>query len=106
MGSDFTLSKTTARAFRVGARLTGTTRKVFTWRAGLAWEHVAGGKAESRVNGLSPDVPALQGNTGIAELTVSVKPTVQSNWSFEVGIKGYAGDRESASGNLMVRKAF
>ena len=48
MGSDFTLSKTTARAFRVGARLTGTTRKVFTWRAGLAWEHVAGGKAESR----------------------------------------------------------
>lgn len=51
MGSDFTLSKTTARAFRVGARLTGTTRKVFTWRAGLAWEHVAGGKAESRVNG-------------------------------------------------------
>lgn len=71
MGSDFTLSKTTARAFRVGARLTGTTRKVFTWRAGLAWEHVAGGKAESRVNGLSLDVPALQGNTGIAELTVS-----------------------------------
>ena len=100
MGSDFTLSKTTARAFRVGARLTGTTRKVFTWRAGLAWEHVAGGKAESR------DVPALQGNTGIAELTVSVKPTAQSNWSFEVGIKGYAGDREGASGNLMVRKAF
>lgn len=73
-----------------------------------AWlgEHVAGSKAESRVNGLSLDVPALQGNTGIAELTVSVKPTVQSNWSFEVGIKGYAGDRESASGNLMVRKAF
>ena len=58
MGSDFTLSKTTARAFRVGARLTGTTRKVFTWRAGLAWEHVAGGKVESRVNGLSLDVPA------------------------------------------------
>lgn len=42
MGSDFTLSKTTARAFRLGARLTGTTRKVFIWRAGLAWEHVAG----------------------------------------------------------------
>lgn len=37
MGSDCTLSKTTARAFRVGARLTGTTRKVFIWRTGLAW---------------------------------------------------------------------
>ena len=106
MGSDFALSKTTAHAFRVGTRLTGTARDVFAWRAGLAWEHVADGRAESRLNGLALDVPALKGDTGIAELAASVKPSAQSSWSFEAGVKGYAGDREGVSGNLMIRKRF
>ena len=66
-------------------------------------------KAERAKPSLSSDYNLLFKNKiGERSLDIhrSVKPTAQSNWSFEVGIKGYAGDREGASGNLMVRKAF
>ena len=75
-------------------------------RVGAAYEHVFDGDAESAVNSLSLDVPSLEGDTGILELGLRIRPSAESPWAVELGGKGYAGDREGLMGNVMVRYSF
>ena len=71
-----------------------------------AYEHVFDGVAESAVNGFNLEVPSLEGDTAIMELGVTMKPSQNSPWSMDLGAKGYAGDREGVTGNVVVRYAF
>lgn len=100
------LDATTAHALRVGSRFNYQVSDVLKWYSGIAFEHVFDGDAESSVNRVQLDVPSIKGNTGILDLGVSYKPVLCTNWQFNLGAKGYVGDREGASVNFIANYAF
>ena len=55
---------------------------------------------------LNLEVPSLEGDTGIMEVGVTMKPSLNSHWSMDIGAKGYAGDREGVTGSMLIRYAF
>ena len=109
-GETFSMDSTVTHAFRLGARLNGNFCDNAAWRFGLAYEHVADGDAESDVlaegTRAALDVPTLEGDTGIMELGVTMTPSATSPWSFDVGLKGYVGDRRGVSGSALATYAF
>ena len=109
-GDTFDMDDTVTHAFRIGARLTGAINDSAGWRFGLAYEHVADGDAESDViasgTRASLDVPTLEGDTGIVEAGITVRPNGTSPWSANIGIKGYVGDRGGVSGNASIVYSF
>lgn len=105
-GDRLDMDSTTTHAVRVGGRLTGAFCSYAGWKVGLAYEHVFDGDAESSVNSLNLEVPSLEGDTGIMEVGVTMKPSLNSHWSMDIGAKGYAGDREGVTGSMLVRYAF
>lgn len=105
-GDKLEMDSTVTHAVRLGSRITGSFCPYADWKVGLAYEHIFDGDAESSVNSLNLDVPSLEGNTGIMEVGVSMKPSLNSRWSLNLGAKGYVGDREGVSGNMIVRYAF
>ena len=100
------LDSTVTHAVRLGGRLTGSFCPYAGWKVGLAYEHVFDGDAESAVNSLNLEVPSLEGDIGIMEVGVSMKPSLDSRWSMDLGAKGYVGDREGVAGSLIIRYVF
>lgn len=100
------LDSTVTHAVRAGARLLGDFNDYVSWKVGAAYEHVFDGDAESAVNSFSLDVPSLEGDTGVFELGMRIRPSLESNWAVDLGAKGYVGDREGVTGNMTVRYSF
>ena len=100
------LDSTVTHAVRAGARLLGDFNDNASWKVGAAYEHVFDGDAESAVNSFSLDVPSLEGDTGVFELGMRIRPSLESNWAVDLGAKGYVGDREGVTGNMTVRYSF
>ena len=100
------LDSTVTHAVRAGARLLGDFNDYASWKVGAAYEHVFDGDAESAVNSFSLDVPSLEGDTGVFELGLRIRPSLESNWAVDLGAKGYVGDREGVTGNMTVRCSF
>ena len=100
------LDSTVTHAVRAGARLLGDFNDYASWKVGAAYEHVFDGDAESAVDSFSLDVPSLEGDTGVFELGLRIRPSLESNWAVDLGAKGYVGDREGVTGNMTVRYSF
>ena len=100
------LDSTVTHAVRAGARFLGDFNDYASWKVGAAYEHVFDGDAESAVNSFSLDVPSLEGDTGVFELGLRIRPSLESNWAVDLGAKGYVGDREGVTGNMTVRYSF
>ena len=100
------LNSTVTHAVRAGARFLGDFNDYASWKVGAAYEHVFDGDAESAVNSFSLDVPSLEGDTGVFELGLRIRPSLESNWAVDLGAKGYVGDREGVTGNTTVRYSF
>lgn len=100
------LDSTVTHAVRAGARLLGDFNDYASWKVGAAYEHVFDGDAESAVNSFSLDVPSLEGDTGVFELGLRIRPSLERNWAVDLGAKGYVGDREGVTGNMTVRYSF
>lgn len=100
------LDSTVTHAVRAGARFLGDFNDYASWKVGAAYEHVFDGDAESAVNSFSLDVPSLKGDTGVFELGLRIRPSLESNWAVDLGAKGYVGDREGVTGNMTVRYSF
>lgn len=100
------LDSTVTHAVRAGARFLGDFNDYASWKVGAAYEHVFDGDAESAVNSFSLDVPSLEGDTGVFELGMRIRPSLESNWAVDLGAKGYVGDREGVTGNMTVRYSF
>lgn len=100
------LDSTVTHAVRAGARLLGDFNDYASWKVGAAYEHVFDGDAESAVNSFSLDVSSLEGDTGVFELGMRIRPSLESNWAVDLGAKGYVGDREGVTGNMTVRYSF
>ena len=100
------LDSTVTHAVRAGARFLGDFNDYASWKVGAAYEHVFDGDAESAVNSFSLDLPSLEGDTGVFELGLRIRPSLESNWAVDLGAKGYVGDREGVTGNMTVRYSF
>lgn len=100
------MDSTVTHAVRLGTRMTGSFCPYADWKVGVAYEHVFDGDAESAINSLNLEVPSLEGDTGIMEVGVSMKPNLNSRWSLNLGARGYVGDREGLAGNAVIRYAF
>ncbi|MDR1227499.1 MAG: autotransporter domain-containing protein [Azoarcus sp.] len=91
---------------RLGARYIRALDKTLDAYAGLAYEHEFDGKAKAKTNGYRLDAPALEGDTGIAELGMTLKPAPTRPISLDIGLQGYVGQREGVTGNVRVRYEF
>lgn len=110
VGETYETDDTVTHALRFGARLTGAAGDAAHWRAGLAYERVFDGDAESTVIAAGTrsalTVPTLEGDTGIAEVGLTVKPTQTRRWFADVSLKGYAGERKGVAGNATIGYTF
>jgi hypothetical protein len=71
---------------------------------GTAYEHELAGDARASVNGIAMASPSLKGGTGMGELGLSV--TAVEGVNLEVGIQGYAGVRQGATGGVRFNYSF
>ena len=104
----FKMDSIRASAFRVGTRVKGYIGEDqwLNYRVGAAYEKVVDGDANTKISGMSIDAPSLNGDTGIFEIGLAKRPTIQSPWGVDVTVKGYAGDRDGVYGSATVNYVF
>jgi hypothetical protein len=91
---------------RVGARYSASWSANSRFYAGAAWEHEFDGKADARIEGREIDSPDMKGSSGIAEFGWVLTPAGNKNLSIDLGIQGYGGKRQGATGSAQLRYAF
>ena len=91
---------------RLGGRFAYVVNEYVSPYIGAYWEHEFDGKARAEVNGIRTGTPSLQGDTGMGEIGLSLKPSKDLPLSFDLGVQGYVGKREGVTGSLQVRYEF
>ena len=112
-GDSFTVNKDkfefdsiTSDRLRVGARVTTNKANAFSTYYGLAYEYEFNGDADMRAQNLKAPTQSLQGSSYMAEVGFNYQPTPDSPWSFDLNMRGYAGEREGASFNVQATYTF
>jgi len=105
-GDEFEFDGINSDRLRVGARLTTNKENKFSTYYGLAYEYEFNGDAEMRAAGLSAPTQSLQGSSYMAEVGFNYQPTPESPWSFDLNMRGYAGEREGATFNVQATYTF
>ena len=107
VGTDeFEFDSINSDRLRVGARLTTNKENKFSTYYGLAYEYEFNGDAEMRAAGMSAPTQSLQGSSYMAEVGFNYQPTPESPWSFDLNMRGYAGEREGATFNVQATYTF
>lgn len=91
---------------RLGLRYARALSERTRFYVGAAWEHEFDGKARATTNGYAIDAPSLKGDTGIGELGLTFAPSKHAPLTFELGVQGYTGRREGATGSLQIKLRF
>lgn len=105
-GDKFDLDGITSDRLRIGARLTTNKENKFSTYYGLAYEYEFNGDADMRVENMSTPQQSLKGSSYMAEVGVNYQPSSDSPWSFDLSMRGYAGQREGFSGNVQAVYSF
>ena len=112
-GDSFTVAKDkfefdsiTSDRLRVGARVTINKANAFSTYYGLAYEYEFNGDADMRAQNLKAPTQSLQGSSYMAEVGFNYQPAPDSPWSFDLNMRGYAGEREGASFNVQATYTF
>lgn len=105
-GDEFEFDGINSDRLRVGARLTTNKENKFSTYYGLAYEYEFNGDAEMRAAGMSAPTQSLQGSSCMAEIGLNYQPTPDSPWSFDLNMRGYAGEREGATFNVQATYTF
>ena len=112
-GDSFTVAKDkfefdsiTSDRLRIGARVTTNKANAFSTHYGLAYEYEFNGDADMRAQNLKAPTQSLQGSSYMAEVGFNYQPTPDSPWSFDLNMRGYAGEREGASFNVQATYTF
>ena len=103
---EFEFDSINSDRLRVGARLTTNKENKFSTYYGLAYEYEFNGDAEMRAAGMSAPTQSLQGSSYMAEIGLNYQPTPDSPWSFDLNMRGYAGEREGATFNVQATYTF
>ena len=102
----FDFDSITSDRLRVGARITSNKENKFSTYYGLAYEYEFNGDADMTAQGLRADTQSLQGSSVMAELGFNYQPTPDSPWSFDLNMRGYAGERQGGSFNVQATYTF
>ena len=112
-GDSFTVAKDkfefdsiTSDRLRIGARVTTNKANAFSTYYGLAYEYEFNGDADMRAQNLKAPTQSLQGSSYMAEVGFNYQPTPDSPWSFDLNMRGYAGERKGASFNVQATYTF
>ena len=112
-GDSFTVDKDkfefdsiTSDRLRIGARVTTNKANAFSTYYGLAYEYEFNGDADMRAQNLKAPTQSLQGSSYMAEVGFNYQPTPDSPWSFDLNMRGYAGEHEGASFNVQATYTF
>ncbi len=103
---EFEFDSINSDRLRVGARLTTNKENKFSTYYGLAYEYEFNGDAEMRAAGMKAPTQSLQGSSVMAEIGLNYQPTPDSPWSFDLNMRGYAGEREGATFNVQATYTF
>ena len=90
---------------RTGVMVEAELSREVTTRLGAAYERVLAGDASGCISGVSLDAPSLEGNRGVFELGLTVRP-IDSNIALDLGLSGYCGVREGAAGSATLKYRF
>jgi outer membrane autotransporter protein len=71
---------------------------------GLAYEHELDGKAKATIDGIAIDVPELKGGSGIGEVGLTI--SAAERLTLDLGVRGYAGQRQGVTGILNLTYNF
>ena len=105
-GDKFDFDSITSDRLRVGARITSNKENKFSTYYGLAYEYEFNGGADMTAQGLRADTQSLQGSSVMAEVGFKYQPTPDSPWSFDLNMRGYAGERQGGSFNVQATYTF
>ena len=105
-GDKFDFDSITSDRLRVGARITSNKENKFSTYYGLAYEYEFNGDADMTAQGLRADTQSLQGSSIMAEVGFNYQPTPDSPWSFDLNMRGYAGERQGGSFNVQATYTF
>lgn len=102
----FNFDSITSDRLRVGARITSNKENKFSTYYGLAYEYEFNGDADMTAQGLKAPTQSLQGSSVMAEVGFNYQPTPDSPWSFDLNMRGYAGERQGGSFNVQATYTF
>ena len=105
-GDRFDFDSITSDRLRVGARITSNKENKFSTYYGLAYEYEFNGDTDMTAQGLRADTQSLQGSSVMAEVGFNYQPTPDSPWSFDLNMRGYAGERQGGSFNVQATYTF
>ena len=105
-GDKFDFDSITSDRLRVGARITSNKENKFSTYYGLAYEYEFNGDADMTAQGLRADTQSIQGSSVMAEVGFNYQPTPDSPWSFDLNMRGYAGERQGGSFNVQATYTF
>ena len=105
-GDEFEFDSINSDRLRIGARVTSNKENKFSTYYGLAYEYEFNGDAEMRAAGMKAPTQNLQGSSVMAEIGLNYQPTPDSPWSFDLNMRGYAGERQGGSFNVQATYTF
>ena len=105
-GDRYKADKTVAHTLRAGVKVKTQLSENFKVIAGAAVDETMGAKAKGSISGYDLKTVSMNGTTGVGELKLQAVPTSASPWKFEVGVKGYVGQRRGFMGDASVNYRF
>ena len=105
-GDEFEFDSINSDRLRIGARITSNKENRFSTYYGLAYEYEFNGDADMTAQGLKAPTQSLQGSSVMAEVGFNYQPTPTSPWSFDLNMRGYAGERQGGSFNVQATYTF
>lgn len=107
VGNDkFEFDSINSDRLRIGARVTANKENKFSIYYGLAYEYEFNGSAGMRAAGMEVPEQSLCGSSYMAEAGLNYQPSADSPWSFDLNMRGYAGERQGASFNVQATYTF
>ena len=103
---EFEFDSINSDRLRIGARITSNKENKFSTYYGLAYEYEFNGDADMTAQGLKAPTQSLQGSSVMAEVGFNYQPTPDSPWSFDLNMRGYAGERQGGSFNIQATYTF
>ena len=99
-GDKFEFDSITSDRLRIGTRYAVNKSNKWSSYYGVAWEYEFNGEADMKAMNKNVPTQSLQGSSYMAEIGLNYQPAVNSPWSFDFSMRGYAGEREGFSGNV------
>jgi hypothetical protein len=105
-GDPVKFSAVDSQRLRLGGRVTWKLSGQTDLFVGAAYEHEFDGDAKAKIYGYRISAPSLEGDSGIGEIGVTMRPSANSPLSLQAVLQGYGGDRRGATGSFNLKYGF